>query len=29
MEGARTSEVVETHPLLKAESRMNATNLRK
>jgi hypothetical protein len=29
MEGARTSEVVETHPLLKVESRLNATSLRK
>ena len=27
--GARTSEVVETHPLLKVESRMNSTGLRK
>lgn len=29
MEGARTSEVVETQTLLKVESRMNATSLRK
>ena len=29
MEGARTSEVVETQTLLKVESRMNATSPRK